>query len=146
MSYCEVEQVQEEFKSLDVDDSTTAISTARIERFIEEADAEINSRIGLKFVVPVTGPLSLIILRTISIQLVAGRLRDIMKTKGPEAATSQATRDKDLVADARAKIEQIIKGVLLLPDATLVSQADGLQSFDVDNMEQFIFDKDSRQW
>jgi hypothetical protein len=153
-AYCEQSNVQEEFKSLDVG-STSVISADRIDRFITEASAEIDARVGLKYVVPINAnasPLSTAILRTICAKMVAGRLMPQLKVKTGESTGAQATHGQnknpvnELVAEARSMLSEIVKGTLFLIDATLVSKTDGLGDLNSTIGQEHTFRRDERQW
>ena len=73
MAYCTEAQVEGEFKSVDFG-ASTAVTSDDITRFIEEADAFIDGKIGVRYVVPITGSISLLIIRTIAISLIAAVL------------------------------------------------------------------------
>jgi hypothetical protein len=145
MAYCTNAQVAAEFKNLSFSSSSTPTDTT-VDRFIEEADAEINARIGLKFDVPVTGAQALIIARQLSIDIVSERVRRIIRVKTGAEPTRQDGRDGDTAKEARERIEQIVKGTFLLSDATLVSSSDGLFSYNVSEDEEHTFEKGTDQW
>lgn len=73
MSYCTTDQVQTEFKNnLPLDSG--ALSTATLEDWISEIDAYINGKLGLKYVVPVTGTEALKICKYMSLSIPSIRL------------------------------------------------------------------------
>jgi hypothetical protein len=78
MAYSALSDIQSEFKALTFSASTTPTSTA-VGGFITQADAEIDARVGLKYVTPVTGTTSLAILQRISTMLVVGRVKKILE-------------------------------------------------------------------
>lgn len=55
MTYASVQDIIEEFKSLSVAETGAVLQPAQISRFLEEADAFINSYIASRYAVPVTG-------------------------------------------------------------------------------------------
>lgn len=143
MAYCQQEDVQAEFKSLALK-STASVTPDTIDRFIAESDAEIDARLSGVYAVPITGTSSLIIMRTISIWLTAGRVRDILHIKtGNE--DDRKDEGPDYCAKAYAMIKDIVSQDLSLNDATL-KQSGGITSYNSANGVEAIFDKDTEQW
>jgi len=150
MAYSTTDQVASEFKSIDFGAASSVVVTAEVTRFIEEADAEIDSQIGQKYVVPIDStnhPESFKIVRMLSIWLVADRVRQIMEMKNiaPEAI-EQGVRVPNSAKMAREMIKKIVQGKMTLSDAELVSAANGVRSFSVDNSEEHTFQKNVDQW
>lgn len=143
--YCESSHISGEFKGITFS-ASTAVTSTQVERFIEEADAEIDAKVGLKYVTPVTGTESLKVLRSISIAIVASRVRAILEVKTADSRTEQAVRGGDPAKVAREKLDQIVKGTLLLSDASLRSSGQGMRSFNSDNAEEHTFKKNRDQW
>ncbi len=125
-AYCEVEEVEAEFKDVTFD-SNTAITEADVTRFIVEADAEINGRVGLVYVTPVTAVEALVLLRRISIGIVSTRIKAILavKTGAEKADQGNKTPDGD---PYRKMLTQIVKGDMILAGATKRSTGDGVSS------------------
>ena len=143
MAYCQTEDVQAEFKSLPLK-STAVFNTNKVERFIAESDAEIDARLSGVYETPITGDVALIIIRTISIWLTAGRLRDILQIKDGEDA-DRKDEGVDYTAKAHKMLADIISQDISLNDATL-KQAGGVTSYNSQNDVEAIFDKDTEQW
>jgi phage gp36-like protein len=146
MAYSTTAQVASEFKDITFN-ATSAVTDTEVDRFIEEADAEIDGRVGKRYEVPVTGTASLKILRTISIGIVADRIRDILELKNPTMPElEQGIRPKSSAAKARKMLEQISKGDLLLSDATLANAHMGMKSFAVDEGLEYEYQSGVPQW
>lgn len=145
MSYCAHADVAQEFKNMSFGTTTTPTATA-ITEFIAQADAFIDGRVGMKYTVPITGTASLSIIKQISIGLVAARVKDILKVKTSAEAINQATREGDPAKAALDKLDMIVKGTLILSDATLAVSGDGFKSFANDEDEEFTFQKNVDQW
>jgi len=126
MSYCVYTDVVNEFKSLDI--TSGIITSAKITEMIAQADAYIDGRAGLIFQIPIVGTTSLLILKQISIGLVADRLANILRLKSASPDGVQLIQ-KDLAKQARADLEMIVNQTLNLPDAVLLSQAGAVRSF-----------------
>lgn len=144
MAYSTNSDVRLEFKAMTLNSSTSSILDTTVDGFIAQADALINSKIGLKYVVPVTGAESLKILKTISIYLVADRMAKILQVK--TITEENQTAEKSLRDIAMEMIKDIIDGILLLSDATLKSSGHGFNSFAVDNDLDYTFKKATDQW
>jgi hypothetical protein len=149
MAYSTKEHVAAEFKGMVASGGFSASSTptgSDVERFIEEADAEIDGRVGTRYVTPITGEKSLVIIRSISIGLVAGRVKEILRVKSGDAKVDQETRAGDMISHARSKLKWIAEGTLLLSDATLKKAGDGVSPTKTACDTKPIFDKDKEQW
>lgn len=148
MAYSIYTDVASEFRGIDFS-STSVVTSTEVTEFIAQADQYIDSRIGLKYSVPVSSsdsPLSFKILKRLSIWLVTSRIKDILKVKTGVDTGEQQTRENDPGKMARDEIDMIVKGTLLLPDATLASSADGFRSYSVDAGQEFTFSRDSDDW
>lgn len=144
MAYCETTDVAEEFKSIKFD-SPNAIKTTQVERFIEEADALINVTLGSKYLIPITGTNALILMRQISLSLVAQRIKDILQVKTADDS-KQDTRPDFNKFDPMKMLKALASGSITLTDAVLSSSTDGIKSFNVDNGEEHTFLKNTDQW
>lgn len=144
MAYSSVENIQSEFKNLTIS-ATTEVTTTEVTRFIEEADAYIDGVISQKYQVPITGAMSLIIVRQISIYLVAQRVKDILEVKTGSQQSEQDGRGS-FKAFAEKALKDIIDDKLLLSDATLYSPEDGVASYVSSNNVPFIFERGTEQW
>jgi hypothetical protein len=145
MAYSAVSDVQKEFKGLALSGTSNPTDTT-VTGWISEADAEIDGRIGTRYQTPVTGTNSLLILKTISIGIVAGRLKEFLKVKAPTLETSQNGRDGNPAKDAREKLGLIAAGDLLLSDASEKSTGEGVSGFTYSNGETATFQKDVESW
>lgn len=146
MGYCTETQVQEEFKGLDLTASGQAVTTAKVTRFIAEADAEIDSKVGMVYTTPITGANSLIVMRSISIALVADRIRAIMEVKTAPQSTSQGGRRDGNAAWARDLLDKIVSGRAILSDATKISSGDGVSAYAVNAGLEHTLEKGTDQW
>lgn len=145
MAYSTVEQVAAEFKGITFTD-TSSITITEVERFISEADAVIDGRLGQTFVVPISGTISLLIVQNISIWLVAQRVKDIQSLKTGNAPTNQIERENRLDAKAMKMLDDILNEDILLPDATLIKSTGTVSASNVTNNVERIFKRDDVQW
>ena len=144
MAYSTTTDVASEFKNITIS-ATSALTTTEVTEFIVQADAYIDSRLGLKFTVPITGAESLKIVKRLSIWLVASRMKEIYKVKTGAVLVDQGETG-DLGKMAREELDKIIKNELLLSDATLLSSANGVKSFSNDNGEEYTFQRNRDDW
>jgi len=144
MAYSTSTLVASEFKSIEIS-TTTKITTAEVTQWIVEADEYIDGRIGLIYSTPVTGTKSLEILKTISIGLVAQRLAHAMEMKNITPKGDQAV-PKDLIAEAKERLQMIVERKLLLSDATAISSTQGVKSYSGSNTVTRTFDQSKTQW
>lgn len=147
-AYASVTDIQQEFKNISFTSSTTVTDT-QITRFITEAEAEINGRVGLVYQVPVDStrsPISFALMRSLSISIVSTRVKSIMEVKTASESTSQSGGPKTAADNARSMLKDIVNQTLTLVDAVKVDTKDGVTSFSADNAEPLTFQKDVIQW
>jgi len=145
VAYSIYTDVQAEFKNITFS-SSSSVKDTEVTEFITQADAYIDSRLGLKYTVPITGVESLKICKRLSIWLVTGRIKRILRVKTGVQTGEQDTIDGDLETLARNEIEMILDGLLLLSDATLATTADGFRSYAVDEDLEYTFTREDDQW
>jgi len=135
MPYSTNAQVASEFKQISFGASTPVTET-EADRFITESDQEIDSMIGSRYSTPVsssTSPLSIILLRQLSIWLTADRVARIYKVKIGVEDVNQEGVTVNLRQRALDVLEKIKKGEIKLSDATAASTQDGLTSYNAQN-------------
>lgn len=142
MAYSLNSDVVDEFKSLD---TTGIITTTKIDGWISQADAYIDSRVGLVYQVPVTGANSLLILKEISIGLVAQRVAYVLEVKSITPKGDQYI-PKNLIKQAEDRLKMIANRTLLLSDATEVSTNAGVSSYSSENTITRAFSQSKTQW
>ena len=144
MAYVTPTQVASQFPGVSFD-TNTKINSTEIAEWIAEADQEINSRVGLKYEVPITGEKSLLILRTISRKIVGQQVKETLNIKTPAEETTQGG-PVDLAKQGRQMLSNIVSGKILLPDAIPVSTSDGVKSFNIDCAIEHTFKRGVEQW
>jgi len=144
MAYCTTANVQSEFKDITFSASTSITST-EISDFIDQADAEINGRVGLVYVTPITGSIALLIIKSISIGIVTQRVKDILAVKTGNPDVEQEGRTNSAIA-ARKMLDEIVSGKMLLTDAVKRSSGDGVKSYTSINNIEHVFEKETNQW
>ena len=149
MAYSSVANVQSEFRKIEFGTDTTVTET-EVEDFISEADALIDSIIGLRYIVPVSSSVSpngFKILKMISRKLVAMRVKAILEVKDASAdAVNQDVRADFSKSDLLKMLKDIASGKILLDDAVLISSGQGLSSFNVETNQEADFKKNVNQW
>lgn len=144
MAYTTEARVESEFKDVNFT-ATSAVTSTDVAGFIEEADAEINATLSGKYLTPITGTESLLVVRQISTWLVADRVRYILRVKtGDEGLRQGAPESYGRLA--REMLQKLVKGTLKLNDAMLASTSDGVRSFAVDESLEHTFKKSVDQW
>ena len=143
MSYCTYQDVVDEFKNLDV--TSGNMTAAKITSLIAQADAYINGRVGLIYVIPVTGPGSLLILKQISIGLTADRLANTLRMVSTTPEGIQLL-NKDLIKQGRNDLDLIVTQDLNLYDAELLSIKGAVRSYTNENTVPRTFKKGVNQW
>lgn len=146
MAYCTNTEVQNECKGLDYN-SSSAITTTKVDAFIGQADAYIDSRLGLRYVTPITGAGALLVVKMISTYLVADRVQSILKTLTGNAQRDQNNIPEDTLGKkAERMIKAILAGEMTLSDATLVSSSEGVHSTTYDDEIEHTFEQGVDQW
>lgn len=144
MAYATVANVTSEFKNITFSVSSP-VTTAEVERFIEEADAHIEGVLSQKYVTPITGTTSLIIVRQISIWLVVQRVKDILAVKSGNQSANQEQGER-LDNLAKDMLKDIIDENILLSDATLLDNSDGAFDYNSNNNITQTFKAGEDQW
>lgn len=146
-TYAAVSDIQGEFKNITFSTSTS-VPTANVTRFLDEADAEINAKIGQIYETPIdstNNPISFKILRHIEIDLVASRIKAIVEVKSTDDKTNQSSK-LDPMQAARDRIQEIVDRKLPLPDASLLSTGKGATGYLVGSTYSAQFQRDKKQW
>lgn len=144
MSYSDVADIQAEFRSIKINDDS-AVTEESVESFIAQADAEIDSMIGTRYAVPVSGESALLVLKQISVWLVARRVKDVLEIKNvrPEV-------DQDIKTDTRSMalsmLNKIVNGEMNLIGATLANSVQGVKSGVSANNIERTFKRNTDQW
>jgi len=150
MAYAVVADVQAEFKSISFT-STTQVTTTKVGDWIAEADAEINSIIGIRYQTPVPSSTDAAkICKTISIWLVKDRIRGVLEIKQVEDKVDQDVAGKSLRDRALEWAHNIAKGWQALPGALLITVSGGslggLESYNRSRDDSNEFRKGEDQW
>jgi cell fate (sporulation/competence/biofilm development) regulator YmcA (YheA/YmcA/DUF963 family) len=148
MTYALVTDIQSEFRKKTFDGSSD-ITDTRVQKFLDEADAEINLCLSNKYVTPITGIESLLIVKRIEIAIVAHRIASIIDLKqfsNQPATIKQEYNKKDFEKQARKHLQDLKNEITTLPDAELLSSDFGISSSLVDDCITPVFKKDVDQW
>lgn len=149
MSYCDVSDIQSEFKQISFSEDDASVTASSVEEFITQADAEIDSIISTRYETPVTssnaGASALALLKQCSVWLVSRRVKDILELKNVRTEV-----DQDIKTDTRAMALSILKrianGESNLVGASLATGEAGVSSGVVANNVARVFNKDQEQW
>lgn len=134
MSYSTLTDIQGEFRSIQFT-ASSAVTDSKVISFIKQADQYIDAKLSKKYVTPITGTNSLVIINQISTFLVTQRVRNILEVKTAVSDVQQATRSVDLNKMAEQMLKDIIESVIILPDAVLQSGHGGVDSFNASSPE-----------
>lgn len=130
MAYTTINDIIAEVRGLEVSDDTV-VTTANINDWIAQAEAYINGRLASFYSLPITGPLSLPIIKTIAIYKVAHRVKNKLELTA-ENSDKKMDVQANLDRQAERMLEQLlptIEGgamrdpVLKLPDATTLARS-----------------------
>jgi hypothetical protein len=147
MGYASTSEVQSDFKNTEFT-TTSNVTIADVEGMIIEADALIDSYLGQKFVVPITGGAqALALVKLFSRTLVADRIKGILEVKQATSKDAiQNVRSGLSTADVLKLLAQIRDDKMTLAGAEEQLINGGLYSFNSANNITPIFKKEERQW
>jgi hypothetical protein len=148
MAYCTKEQVADEFNGIAAFSSTTNPTGDTVDRWIAEADALINAKVGLRYITPIVAANDLLVIRIISIMLVSARVRRRLNRQGPDGETSKV-KVADTLDQAMKMLESIVKGTTNLDGGSVLKSAGGsTNSYQVNHAVScpHTFRKDCDQW
>lgn len=144
MPYCTAPQVADEFNGT-VFTAQSNPTLVTVDRWIEEADSLINSKVGLRYVVPIVNADDLIVIRQIAIYLVSARVRRRLNRTGPEGETAKVAVT-DTEKKAMDLLKQIVDATLLLPGSTPLNSGGGVSSHNVSEGVEFKWKRGVVQW
>jgi hypothetical protein len=144
MAYCTYIDVQSDFKDITLS-TTSSITIAEVSQFINEASALIDAKVSLKYVTPITGTYSLLLMKYIARNLVANRIKRILNVKTGDEKLNQKAEETDDIS-LMQKLQDILDLKLRLSDATLLNAADGIRSYTYSNGFDPHFQRDVDQW
>lgn len=147
MAYSTSQEVQEEFKEFPIS-ATTAIKADQVTRFIEEADAEIDARLAIRFEVPITSEDALPLIRKISIGLVAGRIKNMLPIQTGDTGIAQSAHGLAgrLEKEARELLRAIVDQEMKLIGVNPATTHQGVKSGNVSANVRHRFKRDQDQW
>ena len=148
MGYCSSDDVKAEFKNLQLP-SGGFVTSDTIDTFINEASALIDSKVGKRWVVPITGDASSLALMSLFCRtLVADRVRGILANKQQTNTdpNKQVKSDGYSVRDVMNSLEQIRKGEMQLSGAQLINATASMFSNNFSRNVQGRFRKGYKQW
>jgi len=156
MPYAAKEDIANELRSIDVfTASGKEITIAKVDQFLIESDAEINSKLQNRYVMPLVDATTeaLELLKKIEIDLVAYRIAKILNLKKdmPIGGDGTKTIVQTLNEGSAFKLSQKLlndlnSGVIILDGATQLSTAQGNRSVVVDCDVTSVIEKDTTQW
>lgn len=152
MTYATPADVANEFRKITFD-SNSDITEARVQTFLDQAEAEINVCLNVVYVLPISGsaPESLKILKRIEIAIVAARIAAIIDLKRNTQGSGfknleQEFNKRDFAKTARKYLEDLKTRKLTLTDAELLNSDFGMSSETLDLQVEPVFDKCKQQW
>lgn len=148
MGYCSVTDIQGEFKAL-VFNSTSVVKDTTVSGFIDEASALIDSYVSGRYLVPITGTSSLLLMSLYCRTLVADRIRSIIEAK----QQTNTDANQNVRQAGGLSVAQVIKALgdirdnnTLLTDATKVLAGAGFYSNNYNQGVTPVFRKNRKQW
>lgn len=149
MGYCVQADIVNEFPALTFS-ATSKVTTTALADWIDQESAYIDSRIALRYVVPVTaGNDALKVLKRICIFRVSERVKNAIEVKANVSqADSEQKYTQNYVRTPNADLKDIAEGKMVLIGATLVSSTGSVSSFEAgtDSEDCHVFKTDEQQW
>lgn len=147
MGYCQLTDIEGEFKNIAFT-TTSNVSTVTVTAFIAEASALIDTYVGGRYVTPIVGVNSLLVMSLYCRTLVADRIRGIIESKQVTNTDSTANAKNPglSTSDVIKALTQIQNGNTVLGDAALQNLNASFFSNNSQNGVQPRFRKNRRQW
>ena len=140
--------VANEFRKITFDGSSD-ITDTRVQGFLDEAEAEINTALAVVYVTPITGTISLLIVKRIEIAIVAARVAaiiDLKRSSSQDKNIQQEFNKSGFARAARKSLEGLKNRITTLTDAELLNSDFGMSSETLDLQVEPVFDKCKQQW
>ena len=148
MSYATVDEIVNEFKRLDITSTDAVLDSAKIQSFLDQDDALIDTFLSNRYTTPITGAKSLLFVKKIEIDLTSFRVVKILAIKKavPDSKSAyQEILEGKFYDEAMMKLKKLASGKIKLPDA-LGLAGKTVRSFNQKNNITPTFKKDERQW
>ena len=156
MAYAANQDIANELRSIDAfPASDKEITIAKVNAFLDEADAEINAKLQNRYVIPLVAASAeaLLLLKKLEIDLVAYRIAKILNLKKDIPIPGDRTNSVIQVLNegtafklAQKQLNDLNKGVIILDGATQLSTGQGVSSVVVDCDVESVIEKDKVQW
>jgi len=152
MAYALKTDILNEMKGLALD-ATTSVTGAAVVGFISEADAVIDMHLNKRYTTPVTASASLLVVKKISIDIVAYRVAKILSLKKalpiPNPNVVQEITEGSSYRESMKMLRAIRDNEMDLPGESLTDSTSSLASFHTETGNSAIvplIEKDSQQW
>lgn len=146
MAYCTTDDIAADFANM-VFDADSKVKDSDVESFITDSDALINSYLGGRYIVPITGTESLKLMKLYSRSLTSDKIKGILEIKQQtNTGANQNVRTGLGTKDVIRLLEDLRDGNTQLPDAALAKTAGGISSFNVREGKTPTFQKDVDSW
>lgn len=147
MAYCTVTEVASEFKGMTFT-AATPVTDAEVTAFIAREDAMIDARAGLKYATPITGTSALLVVKKISLNLVVGKIKNMMAVKTGDPKADQGGPGDGLIVAAMGLLKMIVDEDIILKDAPAAAVVSPVKSYLSNGGGSYTpkFDVESTQW
>ena len=148
MAYTTAAEIQADFKNIDFSATGAAIATAAVTQFIVEADALINSFVGVRYVTPISSGDGLNLMKLLSRSLVSARIRGMLEVKQAQSANANQNVQTAFLSVAQVMkiLTDIRNDVLGVDGAVPLVTSNGFFSNNYANDIQPKVEKDTKQW
>lgn len=151
MTYCDVDDIKNEFKDIDFESESSQVTTAKVENFLLQSAGKINSYISNQYKVPVSSTDKTVadafnMLKAIQIAMVADRIKVILEVKDVKDEVNQGVRTNKGTPLWQKELEDIRDGKILLLNVPGASEDGGVASFVRDSSFERTFKRGQNQW
>jgi len=148
MTYALPADVANEFRNITFD-GTSDITDVRVQGFLDETEAEINTSLAVVYITPITGTQALLVVKRIEIAIVAARVAaiiDLKRSPSQDKNIQQEFNKAGFARAARKSLENLKNRITTLTDAELLNSDFGMSSETLDLQVEPVFDKCKQQW
>jgi hypothetical protein len=124
--------------------TSTTPTLAQVTALINEASAEIDGKLGLRFSLPITDETDLMVLQSIATMLVTERVRETIEVQAANGGSYLQNPASRAAKAARDRLQDIVDGKFNF-NSTLISSADGI-GYETDSKAEPYFQRGIKQW
>jgi hypothetical protein len=122
------------------------VTSTDVAEFINQEENTLDAQIATVYEVPVTGSMSISIMKNLSTTMVKSRILSILSVKVGKVDVEQWSEWEKLREYVQGIIKKIQKKEFLLPDAVLAQTGGGVKSYQSGEALEHAFKRETEQW